>query len=173
MVNKLLFVGRPAREKGLCDLLFALHLLGQYEWKLTIVGELPNDIQLSRFPFKDQLQIIGAVSNDLIPGILNTHNILIVPSHYENFGNIVIEGLACGIVIIAARTGGIKNLIIDNYNGLFFEPKDYIGLATKIEYIFKHPEIAKLLSENALVSSAKYDWKNITDETIKLLKKFI
>lgn len=173
MDYKLVFVGRPVREKGLCDLLSALSLLEQYSWKLTIVGELPDEIDLSTISFKHRLHITGALSNDLMPQILNSHDILIVPSHYENFGNIVIEGLACGIVIIASKTGGIKSLIRNNCNGLFFEPKNYKELADRIEYVFRHPEHAKLLSENALESSAIYDWKNIAAATVKLLKRFL
>ena len=173
MNYKLLFVGRPVKEKGLLDLFSALSLLEKYEWSLTIVGQIPNDIQLSELSFKNRLRLIGVVSNDAMPAILNTHDILIVPSHYENFGNIVIEGLVCGIVIIAARTGGMKNIIQDNHNGLFFEPKNYKELAAKIEYIFEHPDKAKVLSENGLKNSAEYDWRNIVAKTIKLLKRFI
>ena len=173
MKFKLLFVGRPVIQKGLGDLLLALSLLEKHDWILTIVGELPDEIQISELPFKDRLQVIGAVPNDAMPTLLNTHDLLIVPSHYENFGNIIIEGLACGIVIIAARTGGIKNLIQNNHSGLFFEPKDYKELAAKIEYIFEYPDRAKILSENGLKNSAEYDWKNITTKTIKLLKRFV
>lgn len=173
MDYKLLFVGRPVGEKGLRDLLSALSLLQEFAWSLTIVGEVPDEIELSAVSFKHRLNITGALSNDIMPRILNDHDILIVPSHYENFGNIVIEGLACGIVVIAAETGGIKSLIRDNYNGLFFEPKNYKELADRIEYVFRHPEQAQLLSENALECSAKYDWKNIAAATVKLLKRFL
>ena len=173
MEFNLLFAGRPVMQKGLKDLFMALSLLKEYNWKLTIVGELPSEISTSQLTIKNRLTLVGAQSNDLMPMFLNQHDILIVPSHYENFGNIIIEGLACGTVIVAAKTGGIKDLITHGYNGFFFEPKNYIQLSNKIKYIFDNPYIMKDIGENALLSSIRYDWKNIIAETLVLFEKYL
>ncbi len=173
MTFNLLFAGRPVLQKGLGDLLKALALLGDYDWTLTIVGEIPKEISMSDFIFYERVRLIGAISNDSMPCLLNSHSILVVPSHYENFGNIIIEGLACGIVIIASRTGGIKNLIKHMYNGLSFEPQNYIQLSDRIKFIFEHPQIVEEISKNALLSSIQYDWKNIIAQTLILFEKFI
>lgn len=173
MIYKLLFAGRPVPQKGLSDLLSALCLLEEFNWCLTIVGELPKDISISDFTFYDRVHLLGAIPNSEMPLILNTNDILVVPSHYENFGNIIIEGLACGVLIIASRIGGMKNLIENGYNGLLFEPKDHIQLSEKLKFVFEHPDITQQIRTNALLSSTQYDWKNIITKTLELFEKFI
>jgi glycosyltransferase involved in cell wall biosynthesis len=127
---RLIFVGRPSIEKGLEDLLNALEILKDYKWSLTIVGEIHPSIDLSYYSRRSINKIIniGPVQNTQIPSLLNRNQILIVPSHYENFGQIIIEAMACGKAIIASRTGGIKDIIIHKENGLFFKPQNFKDL---------------------------------------------
>jgi glycosyltransferase involved in cell wall biosynthesis len=173
MTFNLLFVGRPSKEKGLQDLLEALSQLSEYNWKLTIVGQIPNEILISHFSLKDRLILLGPIPNSAMPDILNNHDILIVPSHYESFGNIIIEGMACGITIIASKTGGIKNIIKHNYNGLFVDPKNHKQLTNRIVSLFESPSQMEVLSNNALSCSNRYDWKNIISETLELFNRLL
>lgn len=168
-----MFIGRPVIEKGLNDLLNALSILDNYNWELSIVGEFPKEINLNDFPYKKRVHKIGALPNSEIPMIMNNHQIIIVPSHYENFGNVVIEGLACGLMIIASETGGIKDIIKNNHNGMLFTPKNHQHLASRLEIIFDNPKQIKVFSKNALICSKQYDWKYITKKTIKLFNDFL
>lgn len=172
---KIIYVGRPSVEKGLGDLLKALSTLCNYNWTLTIVGEIHPIINIESF-FENNNNIInhvGPVQNIEMPALLNQHEIVVVPSHYENFGQIIIEAMACGKAVIAAETGGIKDIIIDKKNGLFFKPKNVLDLSSKIKYIFDNPEQIDILGHNASIYVKRYEWKLITSETIKIFKFFL
>jgi len=173
---RLLFVGRPVVEKGLNDLLLALSMVASFDWTLTIVGELPpiNDIpEILSVLHSENVRCIGAVNNSRICELLNQHDILIVPSHYENFGNIVIEAMACGKAIIAAKTGGLKGLIRDHHNGLHCIPKDPQDLAAKLKMIFEDPELIDTLGAEAIVDARQYAWPSVLRATLILFNQYL
>jgi len=170
---KLIFIGRPVPEKGLNELLMALALLPEYNWTLTVVGQVSKlnvgNALTDSLPAK-QLFYVGAVDNSLVCGLLNEHDIVIIPSHYENFGNIALEAMACGKAIIASRTGGLKEIIKDNYNGIQCSPKDYVDLSLKLKLIFDRPELIAFLGNNALNEVQLYSWPTILKMTTTLFK---
>lgn len=173
---RLLFVGRPVVEKGLNDLLMALVMLSSFDWTLTIVGEMPSISELPEISAlfnSGRVSCIGAVKNSRICELLNQHDILIVPSHYENFGNIVIEAMACGKAIIASKTGGLKGIIRDNYNGLHCLPKDPQHLASKLKMIFENPELIDIFGARAIIDSRKYAWPSVLRATLILFNQYL
>lgn len=68
---------------------------------------------------------------------------VVVPSEwYENYPMSVLEAMACGTPVIGAAIGGIPEIVADGKNGLLFPSGDAEALATKIEYLLDHPDLA-------------------------------
>jgi glycosyltransferase involved in cell wall biosynthesis len=89
----------------------------------------------------------------------------------ETFGLVLAEAMACGTPVIASKTGGIPDWIIDNYNGLLFNERDYRQLAKLIVSIIKEKKLAKNLVKNANIEiSKKYSPKVVTMQYEKLYK---
>lgn len=172
---RLIFIGRPVIGKGLADLLSALTYLLHYNWSLTVVGDvISTDIfkELVNTFAADRIHFLGPVKNPDICPLLNHHQIVVVPSHYENFGQVALEAMACGKAIIASRTGGLREIIIDGYNGIHCNPRDPIDLSVKLKLLFDSPELINRLGCNALKDVSKYSWQRIIIETLKILKKY-
>ncbi len=169
----LLFIGRPVAGKGLTDLVRALDTLRDYNWTLTIIGDIIHDDDLFTGikPFlPHQLSFLGPVPNAEICSLLNRHDIVVVPSRYENFGQVALEAMACSKAIIASGTGGLKELIINGYNGLHFAPGNHLDLSMQIKILFDNPSLMAELGEHAATRAKEYSWVRIIEKTLRLLE---
>lgn len=116
--RELAFLGRIVSEKGLDILLEALGRLKQRSIfpQLSVVGsgpELANMRELTKkLGLESQVRFVGAKSGSELVQILNEHQILVVPSRYdEPFGVVALEGIACGCVVIGSSGGGLPDAI--------------------------------------------------------------
>lgn len=107
----------------------------------------------------------GHVSHSDIVSMYAGAMIFLNASYYESFGIPVAEAMACGLPVIAARTGGIPEIVQDGLSGLLIEPGDAGALAAAV---------TKLLENNALRGSlaragcervrARFNWDSIAGE---------
>ena len=67
-----------------------------------------------------------------IPNVLPLGDVFVLPSRHEGFGLVLIEAMAAGLPVIAARTGGAAELVNDGINGMTFEPENPQDLADRI-----------------------------------------
>ena len=108
----LLVCGRQHHKKGLDLLPAAMAPLANRPWTLLLVGgdddgsgaRLRADFQ--RAGLGDRLHWIDTLPAGELAGVYNAADLLLLPSRHENFGNVVVEALACGTaVLISDRTG--------------------------------------------------------------------
>jgi 1,4-alpha-glucan branching enzyme len=167
---ELLFVGRPVPEKGLADVLSALSRLRHHRWHLTIVGEIPPGIHIDAFG--SAVTSLGTVRNREIARIMAVRDILLVPSHYETFGNVALEGLACGMVVLASYTGGLKTLIQHGETGFHFRPGDVADLTQILGFAIDNLTELTAIRQNARDASVHYSWDEIVLKTSALLARY-
>ena len=114
----LLVCGRQHHKKGLDLLPAAMAPLANRPWTLLLVGgdddgsgaRLRADFQ--RAGLGDRLHWIDTLPAGELAGVYNAADLLLLPSRHENFGNVVVEALACGTaVLISDRTGLADDLV--------------------------------------------------------------
>ncbi len=153
MVN-LLFVGRLERRKGIDTLLEALVTACRQVPKLvaTIVGEdsLPGaDGTTYRAAFEagpgrtlgERVRFAGRIPDNELPGYYAGCDLLAVPSRYESFGLVLLEGMMMGKPVIAGDAGGMRFIVEDGVNGFLFPPGDVGALADAIERLATSVEL--------------------------------
>jgi glycosyltransferase involved in cell wall biosynthesis len=107
-VLRLVFIGRIHPIKGLENLLSACHLL-QMKWTLCIAGtgepEYMQGLQSRITPaqFQSRIRMLGPILGLEKDILLENSDLLVLPSHSENFGMVVAEALAQGVPVIASR----------------------------------------------------------------------
>ncbi len=126
----MLFVGRIEPLKGIDTLIRAIAsmhekgLLAQYPHYLAIIGgdpgatgedinaEMPRLQALCReLGIGDLVLFLGKRSQNSLPYYYSAAEMVIVPSHYESFGMVALEAMACGTPVVASQVGGLAFLI--------------------------------------------------------------
>lgn len=131
------YVGRLSRIKGVQFLIMAfsklLTSLGKI--KLVIIGDGPEKVKLVKLTLRlgcyNHVEWIEWVDN--VSQYLNKINILVVPSLFDVFPNVILEGLSCNNLVIGARVGGIIEILKEDE--LLFEPGNPDDLANKLKKI--------------------------------------
>jgi len=140
----LVFVGRLVSDKGVDVLLRAMILLRSRRChpSLSIVGDGPERSRLEKIvldgDLSGQVAFLGTKNHDELPGILNLHRVMVVPSVWnEPFGIVALEGAACGCVVVGSAGGGLPEAI--GPCGLTFPNGDAQKLATILEGLVANP----------------------------------
>ena len=135
----ILFVGRLSVEKGVSVFLKAAEQLYK-EVRILIIGDGVLRRTLERKAQKVGCQIIfkGWIENKLLPEYICRSTIQVVPSLSEPQGRVVLEGMACGVPIIASKTGGIPEMITHGKNGWLVPPNNPEALADTIKVVLSN-----------------------------------
>ncbi len=185
----ILFVGRIQPLKGVDTLIRALALVKQQEPVLaknicvSIIGGDPNpdsELELREFEklntlrnelgIDDLVTFLGSKGQDTLVYYYSAAEMVVMPSHYESFGMVAIEAMACGTPVIASDVGGLSFSIEDGYNGYLVPGQNPAALAHKIILLLKYRTLRDQLSEQAQTWVKRYSWVNIADEMIEVFE---
>jgi glycosyltransferase involved in cell wall biosynthesis len=140
---RVLFLGSLTRRKGLKTLLRACEQLERGTVELTIIGSQTAEPRYARNimahidKLKNELSItvLKALPAPALPEMMLSQDILVVPSSYEGFGIVYLEGMAFGLPAIASTSGAAHETIQHGQNGLLIDPGDNQTLARHLREI--------------------------------------
>ena len=122
----------------------------------------------------DIVHLAGFVPDDELRALLQRAGCVVIPSLYEPFGIVALEGMAAGAPTIVARTGGLAEIVEGTGAGLLFEPGNHLELAERIAEVLAKPVVAASMSlKAAKLLAAKYTWDAIAASTMKVYKQAI
>lgn len=153
--NRILFVGRCERRKGIHILLSALTiLLGQFPtWECHIVGDdsitFENGLTVKQdflqthagAPWLNRVTFHGNVSEEALQTHYRSCDIFVAPSLYESFGLIYHEAMQYGKPVIGCNVGGVPETVENNIEGLLIEPGDSDALIHALSRLMSDPAI--------------------------------
>jgi D-inositol-3-phosphate glycosyltransferase len=114
---------------------------------------------------------LGAKDQDTLVYYYAAAEIVVMPSHYESFGMVALEAMACGTPVIASDVGGLSFSIEDGYNGYRVPDRDPQALADKISLLLKHRVLRHQLGEQARAWVEHYSWVNIAEELLEVFEQ--
>jgi glycosyltransferase involved in cell wall biosynthesis len=138
---QILFVGNLIARKGLLTLVESLARLHSRGWLLHVIGRQDVDPGYTAAVKKlvavrgirDRVIFTGKLSeNELNDAWIRSH-LLAVPSQYEGFGIVYLEGMGFGLPAIGSTAGAAGEIIQDEVNGYLVQPEDAAGLAQRLE----------------------------------------
>ena len=120
---RLLFIGNLIPRKGLHTLIDALAISGP-GWRLDVVGpdaDTGYAAKMKALVFKkglsERVTFHGGLDDDALKGILEESHVLAVPSSYEGFGIVYMEGMGFGLPALATTSGAASETIRHGMNG--------------------------------------------------------
>jgi phosphatidylinositol alpha-mannosyltransferase len=168
----LLFVGRIEERKGLIYLLKAFSILKRKyrNLRLIVAGDGPEKENCEKFVKENNLRdvvFLGSVEKEL-PFLYVTCDIFCAPSIFgESFGLVILEAMASGKPVVGFANEGYKELLKGKKGEKFLvKPKDFKGLAQKIEILIKNEKLREELGKEGLKEANKYSWSKIAKEVL-------
>ncbi|HZM88973.1 MAG TPA: glycosyltransferase [Blastocatellia bacterium] len=150
----ILFFGKVRKYKGLEVLLAAMPaVLSKLDCKLVIVGEFYDSIEkyeqlIRRHGIESQVQIDNRyVPNEEVPAVFERAAVLVLPYVSASQSGVARIALSNNLPVIASRTGGLSETVIDGLNGLLFPPGDSDALAKQVVRYFLE-NLGPTFSEN-------------------------
>ena len=155
-----LYSGRLVERKGIQDLLAAIPAVLEQapDTRFVLAGGPPGYCgeELARqwlppacLPYADRIQFTGWLTMDEIEGWYRGADVQVIPSRYEPFGMVVLEGMLHGLPIIATNVGGPAAILDDGRTGLLIPPFDPEALAGALLRLLQDPELRRRLGAEA------------------------
>lgn len=186
----ILFVGRFDSHKGGDLIIDSFNIVAQSnkEVQLYIVGPDRGFVvdgvllninqyinkQISNESIRQRIIVHGHCHAEQISRLRQRARVTVFCSRYETFGISLVEALAAGCPTVATAVGGIKEIIVDGFNGVFAEPESPESIAEKTLMLLSDEKMSKQLSENAIKDAGKrFSCKNIAAQTVDYYKSIL
>ena len=179
--HMILFVGRIEPLKGVATLIEAVACLKLKNLKdpvhLAVIGgdpeAVPEDIseEMVRLQKKcDDLTVgkmvafLGKRGQDTLPYYYSAAKVVVMPSHYESFGMVALEAMACGTPVIASQVGGLAFLVKDGVTGYTVPAEDDDALCDRLTAILGDESLRLWMGQNAVKTAQNYSWDKIAQK---------
>ena len=113
---------------------------------------------IAELSLNDYIKYIGPIPYNDLPQVYSLLDLFVFPTELnESLGLVGLEAMACKVPVIGSNIGGLKDYIIPNYNGFFFNVGNYNDLANKIiTYKSLSTEEKKIIENNAYKTALTY-----------------
>ncbi len=171
-----LYTGRLVERKGIRDLLAAIPAVLEQvpNARFVLAGgpagcsaaDLPRQwLPPACLPYADCIHFTGWLTTQEVDEWYRRADIQVIPSRYEPFGMVVLEGMLHGLPIIAADVGGPAAILEDERTGLLIPPFHPEALAGALLRLLKESELRRRLgSEAAEEVRRSWLWSRIAEK---------
>ena len=174
---RILFLGNVIYRKGLHTLLAAVNGLPSTV-KVDIVGGSTSEpryaYEMERYVLTHGLSSIvkfhGALDNEPLIKMYKQSHVMVVPSSYEGFGIVYLEGMGFGLPAIGTTAGGASEIITHGEDGYLIRPEDVSSLAGHLNVLNTDRNLLVRLSLNAV---KRYRSQPTWDETARSIREFL
>lgn len=185
--KNILFVGRIEPLKGVDLLIQAIGmmtrqgLVNRKKLSVTIIGGDPNvsrtemthemarlqDLR-NEYGVGDVVAFLGKRSQDTLVYYYSAADALVMPSHYESFGMVALEAMACGTPVVATEVGGLAFLIKDGQTGFLFPGEDAEALCARLTGLITHSSVREQMRRNAVKHAQQYRWPEVAAQLLQV-----
>ncbi|MFQ6063927.1 MAG: glycosyltransferase family 4 protein [Candidatus Bathyarchaeia archaeon] len=176
----ILCVGRLVPQKGIEYLIWAVpRIAGRFhEAKFIIVGEgwLRGHLEhIARTTGQQwRIRFTGWIPDQELIALLNSADVLVVPSIYEPFGIVALEGMAAGVPVVASDVGGLAEIVEHERTGILAYSRNPESIAWAVGRVLSDPDHSKWLVQNARETVQKaYSWEAIAMRTAEVYKEVV
>jgi alpha-maltose-1-phosphate synthase len=190
----IVFVGRITRQKGITHLLDAA-LAFAPEAQIVLAAGAPDTASLAdeigakvarvQAERGGIIWLQGMLEKPEVIQLLSHAAVFVCPSIYEPLGIVNLEAMACGAAVVATRTGGIPEVVVDGETGLLVpfddfdsetrEPRDperfAADIAERVNRLLGDPALAERFGNAGRTRAvAKFSWGAIAEQTLALYR---
>ncbi len=182
-----LFVGRIEPLKGIDTLIQAMSCVQLKDEPLpvhlAIIGGDPSassqemTAEMARLQkLCDDLAVghtvvfLGKRDQRTLPYYYSAAEVVVMPSHYESFGMVALEAMACGTPVIASDVGGLSFLVRDGETGFTIPDDQPDTLCEKLTLLLDDSGLRTAMGGRAAEVAQDYAWEKIAEQIIGVYK---
>ncbi|MEH2392825.1 MAG: glycosyltransferase family 1 protein [Nostoc sp.] len=168
----LLYVGRLSAEKEIERIKPILEAIP--EARLALVGDGPHRQALQKHFAGTNTSFVGYLMGQELGSAFASADAFIFPSRTETLGLVLLEAMAAGCPVVAARSGGIPDIVTDGVNGYLFEPTvDVQGAIAATIRLLEQKQQRDIIRQNARQESETWGWPSATRQLQDYYQKVI
>ena len=167
-------VSRLTKEKNINFLLKGIKYIKEsckVPFKCIIIGDGPEKENIIRTIKKenllDTIELLGSICLEQISIYYELSDIFIFSSMSETQGMVILEAMAGKCPVVAVRSSGIDDVILNEYNG-YKTKSDIISWSEKVICLMENPFKLKEMSQNAYIFAKKYSLETMAETTINV-----
>ncbi len=155
-------VGRLSAEKG-------LELIGPMLDALPgvrgcFVGDGPHRAPLEQAMAGRPVHFAGYLAGEELAEAVASADVLIFPSQTDTLGLVLLEAMAAGTPVVAARCGGAPDIVRSGFNGLLFSPGDAASAAAAVRRLLEDRVARELIRLAGRREAERWTWQAATDD---------
>jgi glycosyltransferase involved in cell wall biosynthesis len=168
--RKFVFLGRYERRKGIEELNHVLeYLVGGQDFTMHFIGPIPENkrIKSSKIVYHGRV-----MEKEKIQQIMDQCDVLVTPSHSEGMPNVIMEGMARGLSVIATDVGAVCDQV-DQLNGWLISPASTDQLKQAMLNAIEIDDGDLLAKKSASLNriSEKFTWEHVSRQTLSEIEK--
>ena len=156
----LLYVGRLGHEKDIGRLRVVLENIPDV--RLALVGDGPARRDLEQEYAGTRTVFTGALQGEELAAAFASADAFLFPSTTETLGIAMIEALASGLPVLAARTGATGEVVSDGETGLLYDPASDAALVAAAREVVSDDGLRARMGRNARAAAEQRDWGSAT-----------
>jgi glycosyltransferase involved in cell wall biosynthesis len=175
---RLIFLGNLIPRKGLHTLVESISLLEPGCCTLDVVGGFDADSSYALCIFQKvkyggleaKIRFHGAQSDDALEKLLANSQVLVVPSSYEGFGIVYLEGMGFGLPAIGTTQGAASEIIVHGETGYLIKPEDSTELAAVLRNLYRDRDLLAVMS---LAARQRYQQFPVWEQSMAKIRRFL
>ena len=177
----ILFVGRVEPLKGADLLLYALKILvtknpGLHVCLLIVGGDVSDKPVMWSKPLKSLeelrktldipaiVKFVGQEPQQELPYYYNAADVVVMPSHYESFGMVALEAMACGVPVVTTDVMGVSSLLDEKHRSLITSVNNPFLLAAQIEKLLTNETYYRKVSAEIQKDVQDLNWTSVAEQ---------
>ena len=176
----ILFVGRLVREKGVQVLLNAapniLSRIPSARFLIVGSGYYADELkqQAYNLGIADRVNFLGYVSEQDLLRLYRVADAVAIPSLYEPFGIVALEGMAAKVPVVSSDAGGLTDFVENMVTGVTTYAGDANSVAWGLTEVLTNPHLYERLRRDAYEKVCNiYNWKVIAKRTLQVYEKVL
>ncbi len=147
---------------------------GYKDLVLLVGGSGPEEQRLRRLAdslgLQDNVRFLGFVPEPEVGRYFSLADVFVFPSILETFGIVLVQSMAAGVPIVAAKSSAIPEVVQHGVTGLLSAPLDVEAMTQNIALLLKDEELRQRIGRRARqVAEQRYDWDRIALQYERIL----
>lgn len=175
-----LYIGRLVPQKGVEYLIRAIPRISErfHEVKFVIVGEGWMRSQLEWLANQTgqrwRINFTGFIPDRDLIELTKSADVMLVPSVYEPFGIVALEGMAARVPVVISKVGGLAEVVEHDKTGVYVYPRSLDSIAWGVGRVLSDHGYKDWLVGNAYETvKSRFSWDAIAKQTMDVYKRVL